>query len=108
MPGSMNELNDSNFENEVLKSEKPVLVDFWAVWCGPCKMVEPELEKLAEEKGDELIVGRLNVDDNRDTAIKYGITAIPTMILFKNGEIAKKLVGVMSKDKIITEISQFL
>lgn len=108
MPGSMNELNDSNFENEVLKSGKPVLVDFWAVWCGPCKMVEPELEKLAEEKGDELIVGRLNVDDNRDTAIKYGITAIPTMILFKNGEIAKKLVGVMSKDKIITEISQFL
>lgn len=108
MPGSMNELNDSNFENEVLKSEKPVLVDFWAVWCGPCKMVEPELEKLAEEKSDDLIVGRLNVDENRDTAIKYGITAIPTMILFKKGEIAKKLVGVMSKDKIITEISQFL
>lgn len=108
MPGSMNELNDSNFENEVLKSEKPVLVDFWAVWCGPCKMVEPELEKLAEEKGDDLTVGRLNVDENRDTAIKYGITAIPTMILFKKGEIAKKLVGVMSKDKIITEISQFL
>ena len=108
MSESMTQLTDSNFESEVIGSEKPVLVDFWAVWCGPCKMVEPELEKLAEEKSDELIVGRLNVDENRDTAIKYGITAIPTMILFKKGEVAKKLVGVMSKDKILNEISQFL
>jgi thioredoxin 1 len=108
MPESIGQLTDSNFESEVLNSEKPVLVDFWAVWCGPCKMVEPELEKLAEEKSEELRVGRLNVDDNRDIAIKYGITAIPTMILFKKGQVVKKLIGVMPKDKILTEISQFL
>jgi thioredoxin 1 len=108
MPESIGQLTDSNFESEVLSSEKPVLVDFWAVWCGPCKMVEPELEKLAEEKSEELRVGRLNVDDNRDIAIKYGITAIPTMILFKKGQVVKKLIGVMPKDKILTEISQFL
>jgi thioredoxin 1 len=108
MPESIGQLTDSNFESEVINSEKPVLVDFWAVWCGPCKMVEPELEKLAEEKGGDLIIGRLNVDDNRDTAIKYGITAIPTMMLFKKGQVVKKLVGVMPKDKILTEISQFL
>jgi len=108
MPESIGQLTDSNFESEVLSSEKPVLVDFWAVWCGPCKMVEPELEKLAEEKSEELRIGRLNVDDNRDIAIKYGITAIPTMILFKKGQVVKKLIGVMPKDKILTEISQFL
>lgn len=108
MPESIGQLTDSNFESEVLSSEKPVLVDFWAVWCGPCKMVEPELEKLAEEKSEELRVGRLNVDDNRDIAVKYGITAIPTMILFKKGQVVKKLIGVMPKDKILTEISQFL
>jgi len=108
MPESIGQLTDSNFESEVLSSEKPVLVDFWAVWCGPCKMVEPELEKLAEEKSEELRIGRLNVDDNRDIAVKYGITAIPTMILFKKGQVVKKLIGVMPKDKILTEISQFL
>jgi len=108
MPESIGQLTDSNFESEVLSSEKPVLVDFWAVWCGPCKMVEPELEKLVEEKSEELRIGRLNVDDNRDIAMKYGITAIPTMILFKKGQVVKKLIGVMPKDRILTEISQFL
>jgi thioredoxin 1 len=108
MPESMAQLTDANFESEVLSSEKPVLVDFWAVWCGPCKMVEPELEKLAEEKSEELKVGRLNVDDNRDIAMKYGITAIPTLMLFKKGQVVKRLVGVMPKDKILTEISQFI
>ena len=83
-------------------------MDFWAVWCGPCKMVEPELDKLAEEKSGELKIGRLNVDDNRDIAIKYGITAIPTLLLFKKGQVVKKLIGAMSKNKILTEISQFL
>ena len=108
MPGAISQLTDSNFEGEVINSEKPVLVDFWAVWCGPCKMVEPELDKLAEEKSGELKIGRLNVDDNRDIAIKYGITAIPTLLLFKKGQVVKKLIGAMSKNKILTEISQFL
>jgi thioredoxin 1 len=102
------QLTDSNFESEVINSPKPVLVDFWAVWCGPCKMIAPELEKLAAEKNEQLKIGKLNVDDNRETAMKYSISSIPTLLLFKNGEIVKKLIGVMSKDKIITEISSFL
>ena len=104
----ISQLTDSNFESEVISSEKPVLVDFWAVWCGPCKMIAPELEKLSEEKSGELKIGRLNVDDNRDTAIKYGITSIPTLLLFKGGQVVKELIGAMSKDRILTEISQFL
>ncbi len=105
---SIAQLSDANFDQEVLKSDLPVLVDFWAVWCGPCKMVAPEVEKLADEKGDVLKVGKLNVDENRDTAIKFGISSIPTLILFKDGKVAKKLVGAMSKDKILNEVSAFL
>ena len=108
MSEAISQMTDSNFEDEVISSEKPVLVDFWAVWCGPCKMIAPELKKLSEEKSGELKIGRLNVDDNRDIAIKYGISSIPTLLLFKNGEVVKKLIGAMSKDKILTEISQFL
>jgi thioredoxin 1 len=107
MSGAISQLTDSNFEGEVINSEKPVLVDFWAVWCGPCKVIAPEIEKLAEEKSEELKIGKLNVDDNRDTAIKYGISSIPTLLLFKNGEVVKKIIA-MSKNEIITEISQFL
>jgi len=102
------QLSDSNFDQEVLGSDLPVLVDFWAVWCGPCKMIAPEIEKLADEKNDVLKVGKLNVDENRDTAIKFGISSIPTLLLFKDGKVAKKLVGAMSKDKILNEISSFI
>ncbi|OFW63825.1 MAG: thioredoxin [Actinobacteria bacterium RBG_19FT_COMBO_36_27] len=108
MSETVHQFTESNFDSEVINSEKPVLVDFWAVWCGPCKLITPEIEKLAEEKQNELKVGKLNVDDNRDTAIKYGINSIPTLLLFKNGEVVKELIGAMSKDKILTEISQFL
>jgi thioredoxin 1 len=107
MSGAISQLTDSNFEGEVINSEKPVLVDFWAVWCGPCRAIAPEIEKLAEEKSEELKIGKLNVDENRDTAIKYGISSIPTLLLFKNGEVVKKIIA-MSKNEIITEISQFL
>lgn len=102
------QINDSNFESEVVQSDIPVLVDFWAEWCGPCHMVAPEVEKLAAEKKGVLKVGKLNVDECRDTAIKYGISSIPTLLLFKDGQVVKKLVGAMSKDKILTEISQYL
>ena len=102
------QLTDSNFESEVIESEHPVLVDFWAVWCGPCKMVEPEIEKISDEKKDSLKIGRLNVDDNRDTAIEFGISSIPTLLLFKNGEVKEKLVGAMSKDRILDKISQHI
>lgn len=102
------EFTDSNFENEVIKSDIPVLVDFWAAWCGPCKMVAPEVQKLSEEKKDVLKVGKLNVDENRDIAIKFSITSIPTLILFKDGQVAKKLIGAMSKDRILSEINSFI
>lgn len=102
------EFTDLNFDSEVLKSKTPVLVDFWAVWCGPCKMVAPEVEKLDEEKTGALKVGKLNVDENRETAIKYSITSIPTLLLFKDGQMVKKLVGAMSKDRILYEISAFI
>ena len=105
---TISQLTDTNFESEVIDSKMPVLVDFWAVWCGPCKVIAPEIDKLAEEKSGELKIGKLNVDENRDTAIKYSISSIPTLLLFKNGEVVKKLIGIMSKDKILTEISQFL
>jgi thioredoxin 1 len=108
MSEGMVQLNDSNFDTEISKTETPILVDFWAVWCGPCKMIAPELEKLYEEKKDVLRIGKLNVDDNRDTAIKYGISSIPTLLLFKNGQVAKKLIGAMSKDKILNELSSYL
>ena len=103
------EITDANFESEVLQSQTPVLVDFWAVWCGPCKMIAPELEKIAEEKpADVLKIGKLNVDENRDTAVKYGISSIPTLLLFKDGEVAKKLIGAMGKDRLLDEIREFI
>jgi len=109
MSDKMTELTDKNFDSEVLKSSVPVLVDFWAVWCGPCRMVAPELEKIAEEKSaDVLRIGKLNVDENRDTAIKYEITSIPTLLLFKDGKVAKKLVGAMGKDRLLEEIKDYI
>ncbi len=108
MAGEMINLTDSNFSDEVINADLPVLVDFWAVWCGPCKMIEPEIEKLASEKEGVLKIGRLNVDENRDTAIKYGISSIPTLLLFKDGQVVKKLIGAMSKDRILNEISSQL
>jgi len=108
MSESITQLTDSNFESEVLSSEKPVLVDFWAVWCMPCKMITPELEKIAGEESEKLKIAKINVDDNRNTAIKYSISSIPTLLLFKDGEVVKRLIGVMSSDKILTEVSQFL
>ncbi len=102
------QVTDADFEDNVINADKPVLVDFWAVWCGPCKMVTPELEKLASEKSGELTIAKLNVDENRETSIKYEISSIPTLLLFKGGEAVKKLVGAMSKDKILSEISDFL
>ncbi|MEA2015686.1 MAG: thioredoxin [Actinomycetota bacterium] len=104
----VHQFTDSNFDSEVINYEKPVLVDFWAVWCGPCRLIEPEIEKLVKERGDDLKIGRLNVDENRNTAMKYGISSIPTLLLFKSGDIAKVLVGAMPKDKILSELSQFL
>ena len=88
------EFNDGNFEQEVLKSEMPVLVDFWAEWCMPCRMLAPTIEKIANEYQGRVKVGKVDTDANREVSMKYGISAIPTVILFKNGQVAQKFVGL--------------
>ena len=93
-------LNNDNFEAEVIKSEKPVLVDFWATWCGPCKMLAPVLAEFAEEHKDKIKVGKVNVDEQSDLASKYQISSIPTLILFRNGQIVNTTVGYHSKDEL--------
>ncbi len=96
------ELTESNFSQEVLKSEKPVLIDFWAEWCGPCKMIAPVVEELAKEYDGKLKVGKLDVDHNQSVATQYGIRSIPTLLVFKGGKVVDQIVGAVPK-KILTE-----
>jgi len=94
------EVNDSNFKSEVTDSEMPVLVDFWAPWCGPCKMIAPVLEELAKEYDGRVKVVKLNVDDSPNTASEFGIRSIPTLLLFKNGKVFEQTVGAQSKENL--------
>ncbi len=91
---NVKEFTDQNFESEVLKSETPVLVDFWAEWCMPCRMLAPTIDKIARDYAGKVKVGKVDTDSNRDVSIKYGNSAIPTVILFKNGQVAQKFVGL--------------
>lgn len=100
MAENLVEVNDANWEEEVIKSNVPVLVDFWAPWCMPCKMIAPIVEELSGEYAEKLKVGKLNVDENPSTAAKYGIRNIPTILILKNGEVAEKVVGAVGKDKL--------
>lgn len=100
------EFTDQNFEQEVLKSDKPVLVDFWAAWCGPCQMMGPIVEELAEEMKDKVKIGKLNVDENRETASKFSVMSIPTLIIFKDGKSAKQFVGVQAKENLKEELEK--
>lgn len=93
-------VGDDNFANDVLASDKPVLVDFWAEWCGPCKMIGPALEEISDELGDKVAIVKLNIDDHPDTPSKYGVRGIPTMILFKNGEAVDTKVGAAPKAQL--------
>ncbi len=101
------EVNDTSWDGDVLQADKPVLVDFWAPWCGPCRVIAPHLEELNEEQ-DNLRVVKLNVDDNQQTAARYEVLSIPTLILFKNGQLAKKVIGALPKQRLEQELSSAL
>lgn len=94
------EFDDNNFEQEVLQSDQPVLVDFWAPWCGPCRMIAPVIEELANENAGTIKIGKLNTDQGQSTAMKYGVDAIPTLIFFKNGEVVERIQGVKPKSRL--------
>jgi thioredoxin 1 len=98
---SIAHVNDSEFEEKVLNADGPVLVDFWAEWCGPCKVIAPALEELASEMSDSVTIAKVNVDDNPSTPAKYGVRGIPTLILFKGGEVASMKVGAIPKAKLV-------
>lgn len=101
---SVLKLSDENFEEEVLKADKPVIVDFYADWCGPCQMMSPVIDEIAEEKADAIKVGKVNVDNNQKLAVKYGVMSIPTIVIIKNGRVQKTFVGVRSKSEILEAI----
>ena len=96
----VNIFNEENFENEVISSDKTTIVDFYADWCGPCKMMSPVIDKIAEENAENIKVGKVNVDDNQELAMKYNVMSIPTILVFKNGIISKTFIGVTSKSEI--------
>ncbi len=101
-------VTDANFTSDVLQSDKPVLVDFWAEWCGPCKMVAPVLEQISDEHGEKLTIAKLNVDENPATAAQYGITSIPTMAVFQGGQIVKQIVGAKPKAALVADLGEFI
>ena len=107
MAGNVSEVTDTNFQAEVIESEQPVLVDFWAPWCGPCRVVAPVLEEIASERDDVRIV-KLNVDENQQTAASFQVLSIPTLILFKGGEAVKTVVGAYPKKKLVEELDPAL
>jgi thioredoxin 1 len=103
--GTTIEVSDASFSTDVLSSDKPVLVDFWATWCGPCKMVAPVLEEIASERADQLTIAKLDVDANPETARDFQVVSIPTMILFKDGQPVKRIVGAKGKAALLRELS---
>jgi thioredoxin 1 len=102
------EVTDGNFDTVILGADRPALVDFWAVWCGPCRTVGPIVEQLADEYQGKIVVGKLDVDTNRETAVKFGIRAIPTLLLFKDGELADKIVGATDKSTLKAKLDALL
>jgi thioredoxin 1 len=108
MAGMVNEVNDTEFQNNVLGSDKPVLVDFWAAWCGPCRMIAPSVEAVAEQFKEQASVYKMDVDNNMDTPSRYGIKGIPTLILFKGGQEQERIVGAVSREAIARLIEKYV
>jgi thioredoxin 1 len=108
MAGTTPPVTDDTFDAEVLKSDKPVLVDFWAEWCGPCKMVAPVLEEIAQAHGEQLRIVKLNIDENPEIARKYSIMSIPTMAVFVDGTIAKSIVGAKPKSALLKDLAEYI
>ena len=108
MADNVLEFTDANFQSEVLSGDQPVLVDFWAPWCGPCKMLTPTIEELANDFAGKVRIGKLNTDDNPDTASEHGISAIPTLMLFKNGTLVERMTGVVPKPQLTATINKHL
>ena len=106
--GATKVVTDETFETEVLQSDKPVVVDYWAEWCGPCRMVAPVLEEIATEHGDKINVVKLNIDENPKVAQRYQIMAIPTMSVFQNGQVVKQIVGAKPKAALLRELAEFI
>jgi thioredoxin 1 len=102
------EITDSNFDELVRKSDKPVMIDFWAVWCGPCKMIAPVVEEMSGEYGDKAVIGKLDVDNNPNVSVEFGIRSIPTFLFFKNGEVVDRQVGVVPKNVLAQKLNALL
>ena len=102
------EITDENFESEVIKSDKPVLIDFWAVWCGPCKMIAPIVEELASEYDGKVKIGKLDVDSNQQTSIKFGVRSIPTLLIFKDGKLKETIIGAVPKKHLVDKLNSVL
>ena len=101
-------VSDSSFEQDVLKSDTPVLVDYWAEWCGPCRMIAPILDEVSKEYGGKIAVAKLNVDENPDIAMRFNVMSIPTLLVFHRGEVQKRLVGAKGKGQMVQELAEFL
>ncbi|MGI5444426.1 thioredoxin [Streptomyces sp. CA-243310] len=108
MAGTLKTVTDASFDQDVLASAKPVLVDFWAEWCGPCRQIAPSLEAIAAEYGDEIEIVKLNIDQNPDTAAKYGVMSIPTLNVYQGGEVVKTIVGAKPKAAILRDLDGFV